>query len=121
MIPIFLLLAFKLDLTSPQTAPDLNTQVLQVSHKVRIVIYFVNNLARRMSLSFPIKVGTVPPSDGSTAVLDGSTARQAHIRFTEEDASLYDKLPSYHDVLREGPPPAAFLDDDLSHHPSVHM
>lgn len=121
-IPISI--AFKLDLTTPQTVQDVDTQALKITHKVRMVVYFVNNVARRMSLSFPVKVGTVPPSDGrwsSIAVLEGSAVRQAQFRNTQEDAPLYDKLPSYHDVLREGPPPAAFLDDDLSHHPSVHI
>lgn len=103
--------ALSISLESPLVSQDVDTLTLQISHKLRIFVFFVNNLERRMSLSFPIQISTVPISE--LACAPPHLCDPLHLNENVIDETL----PSYWDVLHEGSPPAAFLDDDMPRHP----
>lgn len=139
-------LPFDLDIASPYIAQGVDTLSLKITHKMRIIVYFADPQVRRMSLSFPLTIGTIPspygePTNGirysvnedilgemeddddndwiSMIAADSNYHRHRDSGSAMDDG-IMEKLPTYYDVLHEGPPPAAFLDDDLSHYPSPH-
>lgn len=58
-------LSISLDL--PQISPTIDTSILKITHKLRLILKFVDSKKERnMSLSFPLSVGTVPTA--STAI-----------------------------------------------------
>ena len=72
---------------------------------------------RKMSLSFPVFLGTAPMISNPT--IQQHTLPQIQVHPVQEHDHLFqtpdafnhpDKLPSYTDVLREGNPPSPFLD-----------
>ena len=115
-----------------------------------MIVHFQDPEVRKMSLSFPIIIGTVPVNNNGEGIpmptfvvppqqrheqdsgewnhgndgddwLDIISADQTQRSADNNYDHLPEKLPSYYEVLHEGAPPAAFIDDDLSHYPSPHM
>ncbi|CDS03520.1 hypothetical protein LRAMOSA00922 [Lichtheimia ramosa] len=139
-------LPFDLDIASPYIAQDVDTLSLKITHKMRIIVYFADPQVRRMSLSFPLTIGTIPSPYGESTngirysvnedilgemeddddndwismIAADSNYHRHRDSGSAMDDGIMEKLPTYYDVLHEGPPPAAFLDDDLSHYPSPH-
>ncbi|KAI9260655.1 hypothetical protein BDA99DRAFT_560722 [Phascolomyces articulosus] len=143
---------------SPHIAQDIDTFSLKITHKIRVIVHFRNPEIRKMSLSFPVIIGTVPVNHGGGMTLPTIVVQQQqlleeqlhqqggeipdawdhsandddwiHIISNADQTQrsrdnnydhLPEKLPSYYEVLHEGAPPAAFIDDDLSHYPSPHI
>ncbi|ORY94550.1 hypothetical protein BCR43DRAFT_525743 [Syncephalastrum racemosum] len=114
-------LRLSVQLDSPQVAQDIDAMSLKISHRLRMIVHFEDRSMRKMSLSFPLEVITVPQSGRGPGRMSTLLDQVVYNGTDEEDEENgpNDGLPSYRDVLHEGPPPAAFFDDDLSHHPSV--
>ncbi|KAI9487552.1 MAG: hypothetical protein EXX96DRAFT_553733 [Benjaminiella poitrasii] len=115
-------LKFTLSLDLPHIAPQIQTGILQISHKLRLTIKFKDRAKERdMSLSFALNIGTIPePHSSSNRTVNIAHARQELDQwliapdqhhsppYFEEE---FNKLPSYHDVIMEGNPPSPFLED----------
>lgn len=115
----------------PHISPSIETQLLQITHKLRLIVRFKNEIRERnMSLSFPLVIGTVPTTTTTTRETNYSVdespmhIEDVHVRqeldqwllSTDQDELSYfdnNKLPSYHDVLLEGNPPSPFIEDNL--------
>ncbi|KAF7723927.1 hypothetical protein EC973_001499 [Apophysomyces ossiformis] len=70
---------------------------------------------RKMSLSFPVKMGTVPASRPSQMIRHSIATTTDGFELEEEpeqEGEELHKLPSYHDVLYEGAPPCPFLEEN---------
>lgn len=118
-----------LNLDLPHISPHINTDILQISHKLRLIIKFKDSSKERnMSLSFPLTVGTVPKLRSSIDNEDQPrmSVYDVHVRqeldqwlLTPDEqynTPFFDdcsKLPSYRDALREGNPPSPFLEDNF--------
>lgn len=115
------ILDVSVQLNSPQVAQDIDMETLKISHRLRMIVHFEDCSMRKMSLSFPLEVITVPQSARGPGRPRTMLDLVSYSGGDDEDQgdTFNDGLPSYRDVLHEGPPPAAFFDDDLSHHPSV--
>jgi hypothetical protein len=119
---------FNLQLDLPHISPQITTTILQITHKLRLIVKFKDSSKERnMSLSFPLTIGTVPKLRSS---IDSQEQAQlpvgeVHVRqeldqwlLTPDDQYSmpffddYNKLPSYRDALREGNPPSPFLEDN---------
>lgn len=104
----------------------MKTQILQICHKLRLIVKFEGDQERNMSLSFPLSVGTVPGiqsvgNDDSNAMQqqeEGLHVRQEldqwlltpdHHHYT----GYFDTLPSYMDAIEEGNPPSPFIEDNI--------
>ncbi|KAI9493797.1 hypothetical protein BDB00DRAFT_354920 [Zychaea mexicana] len=147
-------LPLSIPIDSLHVAQDVDTLSLKITHKIRVIVHFRNPEVRKMSLSFPIVIGTVPVNHGNATMPTTTTlVAQEHpadwdygYYYNDDDDDdwidivgadqtqrssdyhnsndtsnnrLPEKLPTYYDVLHEGAPPAAFIDDDLSQHPSL--
>ncbi|CEP10353.1 hypothetical protein [Parasitella parasitica] len=119
-------LDLSLPIDLPHIAPQIQTDILQISHKLRLILKFKDSSKERsMSLSFPLKVGTVPhvrsSEDGGDHRVVPENVDAIHVRQELDQWLLgpldqhyeeYGKLPSYRDVLREGYPPSPFIEDN---------
>lgn len=105
----------------PQISPQIETPTLSITHKLKLIVTFVDDKKeRKMALSFPMTVGTVPrvasPSinhdEGSIGFNSVHTRHELDQWFSTSDSNQGsgDNLPSYLDVLQEGNPPSPFLD-----------
>ncbi|KAI7906164.1 uncharacterized protein BX663DRAFT_499073 [Cokeromyces recurvatus] len=121
-------LKFILPLNLPHIAPQIQTDILQISHKLRLAIKFKDRKKERdMSLSFVLNLGTVPGSYSSSNHPSLSATNAIHVRHElvnqwplitseeEQQSPLcyeeLNKLPSYQEVILEGSPPSPFLED----------
>lgn len=118
------MLGLSIPLDLPQISPRIETPTLDISHKLKLIIRFVDETKeRKMSLSFPISVGTVPTSvinnnyNISSLHRFDECSNEVHVRqeldqwFSTPDTLHHiDNLPSYLDALQEGYPPSPFLD-----------
>ncbi|KAG2234079.1 hypothetical protein INT48_006224 [Thamnidium elegans] len=121
-------------LNLPQIAPTMKTPILQICHKLRLILKFENEQERNMSLSFPLSVGTVPGiqsvgssnHDHTNAMMQEdrhSNIEGLHVRQELDQWLLtpdhhhytgyFDKLPSYMDAIEEGNPPSPFIEDNI--------
>ncbi|OAD02994.1 hypothetical protein MUCCIDRAFT_109845 [Mucor lusitanicus CBS 277.49] len=119
-------LELSLSIDLPHIAPQIQTDILQISHKLRLILKFQDSTKERnMSLSFPLTVGTVPHvrssmDRGDRRVLpediDAIHVRQELDQWlltpSDQHYDEFNKLPSYRDVLREGYPPSPFIEDN---------
>ncbi|GAA5802314.1 hypothetical protein HPULCUR_007778 [Helicostylum pulchrum] len=116
-------LKLTLVLDLPHIAPTMKTQILQICHKLRLILKFEDEGERNMSLSFPLSVGTVP---GLQSVGNNNAMLQEeglHVRQELDQWLLtpdhhyytgyFDKLPSYMDAIEEGNPPSPFIEDNI--------
>ncbi|KAI8391587.1 uncharacterized protein BYT42DRAFT_200539 [Radiomyces spectabilis] len=111
------MLNLSLSLDLPQLCPDINCKKLRISHKLRLLIHFANSeKERKMSLSFPLHIATVPSCAPSAPVIvrTDESYRPNLLEYGTDDSDMEEihKLPSYHDVLHEGAPPSPFLEGD---------
>ncbi|KAI8149339.1 hypothetical protein BJV82DRAFT_587637 [Fennellomyces sp. T-0311] len=133
-------LPLSIRIDSPHIGQDVDTHSLKITHKIRVIVHFANDQVRKMSLSFPVVIGTVPINSGGVTIpavvqqdmyewehgndddwidIIGADQTQRYSDNNGDDHLRgFEKLPTYYEVLHEGAPPAAFIDDDLSHHPS---
>ncbi|KAI8378172.1 hypothetical protein EDC96DRAFT_493825 [Choanephora cucurbitarum] len=110
----------------PQISPHIQTDMLRIHHKLRLIVRFVDEeKERNMSLSFPITLGTVPKLRSSIDSAERPLIEESdtvHVRqgldawlfegqeqFTASYFEAYNKLPSYRDAIREGNPPSPFF------------
>ncbi|CAO3589626.1 unnamed protein product [Absidia cylindrospora] len=130
--------SISVSLNNPQLVPPVNTVSLQVTHKLRLAVYFQGK-EKKMTLSFPIVFCTIPPTtptapptqfsmtslppsllmrmyNSNNYIMDTTTdgsydERTDNIADTESPNAC--RLPSYLDVMSEGPPPSPFLEDQI--------
>lgn len=119
-------LELSLSIDLPHIAPQIQTDILQINHKLRLILKFQDSTKERnMSLSFPLTIGTVPHVRSSMDRGDHRVMPEdidaIHVRqeldqwlLTPSDQHYdeFNKLPSYRDVLREGYPPSPFIEDN---------
>lgn len=114
-------LKLSLSLDLPQISPKIETSTLSITHKLKLIVTFVDDKKeRKMALSFPMTVGTVPrvasssinQDEGSIGFDSVHTRQELDQWFSTSDSiqRSSDNLPSYLDVLQEGNPPSPFLD-----------
>lgn len=110
-------LSLHLPLTSPLISPTLKSKALDISHRLRLRLYF--ELEKEMALSFPLIITTAPVQDASSSTPPSSPIslnEEGWLRglVTDLDVGIYppssEQLPSYDDVLSEGLPPLVFID-----------
>jgi hypothetical protein len=110
------LLSLHLPLTSPLVSPTLKSKALDISHRLRLRLYFESE--KEMALSFPLVISTAPTQEplASPPSSPISLNEEGWLRglLTELDDDIYpvsaEQLPSYDDVLLEGLPPLVFID-----------
>jgi hypothetical protein len=78
----------------PQISPAIDTHILKISHKLRLILRFVDSKRERdMSLSFPLSVGTVPIGTTTNSAANSTAAFMDNIivfpEVEEEHSSNY--------------------------------
>ncbi|GAB5591266.1 hypothetical protein Unana1_06166 [Umbelopsis nana] len=108
-------LSLHLPLTSPLISPTLKSKALDISHRLRLRVYFESE--KEMALSFPLIITTAPVqgTPASPPLSPISLNEEGWLRglIADEEGILptsTEQLPSYDDVLSEGLPPLVFID-----------
>ncbi|KAG2184939.1 hypothetical protein INT43_000852 [Umbelopsis isabellina] len=109
-------LSLYLPLTSPLISPTLKSQALNISHRIRLRLYFEDE--KEMALSFPLVISTAPVQDALASPPSSpiSLTEEGWLRglITDSEVGMppapLDQLPSYDDVLSEGLPPLVFTE-----------
>ncbi|KAI8580424.1 hypothetical protein K450DRAFT_236959 [Umbelopsis ramanniana AG] len=109
-------LSLHLMLTSPLVSPTLKSKALDISHRLRLRLYFESE--KEMALSFPLVISTAPAQEPLSSPPSSpiSLNEEGWLRglISEYDDGVYpvsaEQLPSYDDVLSEGLPPLVFMD-----------
>lgn len=109
-------LSLFLPLTSPLISPSLKSKALNISHRIRLRLYFEDE--KEMALSFPLVISTAPVQDGLASPPSSpiSLTEEGWLRglITDTEVGMcpptLDQLPSYDDVLSEGLPPLVFTE-----------
>ncbi|KAJ2958648.1 hypothetical protein NQZ79_g5796 [Umbelopsis isabellina] len=109
-------LSLFLPLTSPLISPTLKSKALNISHRIRLRLYFEDE--KEMALSFPLVISTAPVQDALASPPSSpiSLTEEGWLRGLVTDSEVgmsppsLDQLPSYDDVLSEGLPPMVFTE-----------
>jgi hypothetical protein len=109
-------LSLYLPLTSPLISPSLKSKALNISHRIRLRLYFEDE--KEMALSFPLVISTAPMQEALASPPSSpiSLTEEGWLRglVTDPDVGIsppsLDQLPSYNDVLSEGLPPMVFTE-----------
>ncbi|KAG2179345.1 hypothetical protein INT44_006190 [Umbelopsis vinacea] len=97
-------------------SPTLKSKALDISHRLRLRLYFESE--KEMALSFPLIISTAPAQEPLSSPPSSpiSLNEEGWLRglITDNDDGVYpvsaEQLPSYDDVLSEGLPPLVFID-----------
>ncbi|KAI7863440.1 hypothetical protein BDF14DRAFT_1885178 [Spinellus fusiger] len=99
-------IALFVPLNTPLVYQHVASTALQIQHQLRLVIRFCASVhERKMTLSFPLLIGTFPMSGLYC------TRLHQHTLLASNEMDDADWLPSYSDALSEGTPPCEFYDD----------